>query len=275
MLRRRHRLARDLTMDTNVNEQALFAQALLDPDAPCPSGIRVWNDSDPIARMAIYRNNVVSSLIDALADTFPVAQELVGAEFFRAMSSIFVRQNPPTTRVLAQYGGAFPAFIESFTPAQSVPYLADIARLEMARVRAYHSGDSMPLSQELVGLALASGERIGELRLVCHPSICVVTSKFAIYSLWAAHQGEGDLRLVDPYAAESALVIRQDLDVLVVRLQPAAAEFIAAIQSGIALGEAAAIAIGTAATFDLTQVLGLLMKHGALTSIHLPQRLDS
>jgi hypothetical protein len=262
-------------MDTNLGEQALFAQVLLDPDAPCPSGMRAWNDSDPIARLAIHRNSVVSSLIDALADTFPVAQELVGSEFFRAMASIFARQSPPSTRVLAHYGGAFPAFIESFAPAQSVPYLADIARLEMARVRAYHSGDTKPMPRDVVGLALASGERMGELRLVCHPSVSVVTSKFAIYSLWAAHQGEGHLGSVDPDSPESALVVRQGLDVLVVRLQPGAAQFIAAIQSGIALGEAAAIAIGRAETFDLTQILGLLMAHGALTSIHLPQRLDS
>jgi len=262
-------------MDLHVHEQALFARTLLNPEAPCPSGVRTWNDSDPIARLAVYRNNVVSSLIDALADTFPVTQELVGPEFFRAMASIFVRQSPPSTRVLAQYGGAFPVFIEGFAPAQSVPYLADIARLEMARVRAYHAGDAEPVSRDVVGLALASGEQMAELRLVCHPSVSFVTSKFAIVSLWAAHQGEGDLGLVDPYCAESAMVARQGLDVLVVLLQPGAAEFIAAIQSGIALGEAAGIAVHTAGNFDLTHALGLLMTHGALTSIHLPQRLDS
>jgi len=153
--------------------------------------------------------------------------------------------------------------------------LADIARLEIARIRAYHSGDTKRLPRDVVMFALASGERMGELRLVCHPSVSVIASKFATSSLWAAHQGEGDLGLVEPYSAESALVVRQDLAVLAVWLQPDAAEFIAAIQSGIALGEAAGIAVHTAGNSDLTQTLGHLMTHGALTSIHLPQRLDS
>ena len=74
-----------------VGSQAAFAAALLYPARPCPPGLHAWNGSDPAARLAVYRNNVVSSLIDALADTFPVVQQLVGEEFFRAMAGVFAR----------------------------------------------------------------------------------------------------------------------------------------------------------------------------------------
>ncbi len=85
--------------------QATFAAALLTPELPSPAGLRVWNGSDPAARLAVYRNNVVSSLIDAVADSFPVTQELVGEEFFRAMAAVFVRAHPPRSKVLTHYGG--------------------------------------------------------------------------------------------------------------------------------------------------------------------------
>ena len=58
---------------TAQRNEARFAAALLDSRQGCPAGLRTWNGSDPAARLAVYRNNVVSSLIDALADTFPVA----------------------------------------------------------------------------------------------------------------------------------------------------------------------------------------------------------
>ena len=63
-----------------MNNQAAFAQALLDPDLPCPSGLCTWNGSDPARRFAVYRNNVVVSLIDALADIVPgrFRAEIVG-----------------------------------------------------------------------------------------------------------------------------------------------------------------------------------------------------
>ncbi len=40
-----------------------FARALLDPQQPCPPGLRSWNGCDPAARFAVHRNNVVSSLV--------------------------------------------------------------------------------------------------------------------------------------------------------------------------------------------------------------------
>jgi len=255
----------------SIGSQAAFAAALLDPARPCPPGLRAWNGSDPAARLAVYRNNVVSSLIDALADTFPVAQELVGVAFFRAMAGVFARQSPPRSRILAHYGEGFAEFIERFEPARSLPYLADVARLELARVRAYHASDAKPVSSEAARLALASGACIGELRLVCHPSVTVIRSSYAVVSLWAAHQTEGDLGKVDPDHGEAAIVVRQNLDVLVLRLQPGAGEFVAAIQQGLGLGDAAGAAIGTAVDFDLSATIALLMSHGALTSIHLPR----
>lgn len=252
--------------------QAAFAAALLDPSQPCPAGLKAWNGSDPTARLAVYRNNVVSSLIDALADTFPVAQELVGEAFFRAMAGVFARQAPPRSRILAHYGEGFAEFVEGFEPARSVPYLADVARLELAYVRAYHAADAEPVSGEVIGLALASGDRMADLCLVCHPSVTVLRSSYAVVSLWAAHQGQGDLGALDPDHAEAAIVLRQNLDVVVLRLPPGAAEFVAAIQQGDCLGDAAGAAMNATAAFDLSATLALLTSHGALTSIDLPWR---
>ena len=255
-----------------VGRQAEFCAALLDPGRGCPDGLRAWNGSDPAARLAVYRNNVLSSLIDALAATFPVVQELVGPEFFRAMAAVFVRAAPPRSPILAHYGEAFAPFIEQFEPARPVPYLADVARLELARVRAHHAADADPVSTEAVNLALASGERMGELRLVCHPSLSTVASPHAVVAVWAAHQGEGALEDVDVNRPESAIVLRQGLDVLVLKAPQGAVEFIAAVQQNHSLGEAAAAAAGAAAGFDLTASLALLFAHGALTSLQLPPR---
>jgi hypothetical protein len=252
--------------------QADFAAALLDPALACPQGLRVWNGSDPAARLAVHRNNVVSSLQGALAETFPVVQELVGVEFFRAMAAVFVRQSPPRSRILAHYGQRFPDFIERFEPAGSVPYLADMARLEMARVRAYHAADATALATEDATLSVTSGDRICELRLVCHPSVSVVRSRHAVLSLWAAHQDGSDLGAIDLDQPEDTIVLRAGLDVLVLRLPPGGAEFTAALLRGGSLADAGGVAAAAAPSFDLSAVLALLMSRGALTSIHLPER---
>jgi hypothetical protein len=252
--------------------QADFAAALLDPALACPPGLHAWNGSDAGARLAVHRNNVICSLVDALAETFPVVQELVGVEFFRAMAAVFVRQFPPRSRVLAAYGQEFPGFVEQFEPARSEPYLADMARLEMARVRAYHAADAAPIASEHVRLALASGERVAELCVFCHPSVSVVSSRYAVVSLWAAHQDGSDLDAIDLDHPEDAIVLRAALDVLVLRLPSGAAAFVNSLRLGGSLGAAAGAAVMAAPGFDLAATFGLLVKHGALISIHLPGR---
>jgi len=258
-----------MTSENDCTQLAICA-ALLDPGLPCPPGLVAWNGSDPTPRLAVYRNNVVSSLIDALAQTFPVVQELVGVPFFRAMAAVFIRQAPPRSPVLARYGEALPTFIEQFEPARSVPYLADVARLEMARVQAYHAADAVPVAAAVVSAALAGGDRIGELHIACHPSVAIVGSAFAVASLWSAHQGEGDVGDVDPDVAEAALVLRDGLDVLVMRVSPGAAEFVAAILQGRNLDDATGAAMNAESAFDLPATLALLKGHGAVTSIRFP-----
>jgi|WetSurMetagenome_2_1015567.scaffolds.fasta_scaffold06885_3 hypothetical protein len=256
----------------SASAQTQFAASLLAPDRPCPPGLTAWNGSDPARRLAVYRNNVLSSLIDALADTFPVTQALVGVEFFRALAARFVRCHPPRSCVLAHYGAELAPFIDAFEPARSVPYLGDVARLEFARVQAYHAADAEIVSGDAVRRALAEIERLDELQARCHPSVSVLASAHAVVSIWAAHQGEGELGTVDSDAPEAALVVRLHEDVLVLRLPPGADTFITALQRGVPLGAAAAQAAQQAPAFDLPAALALLLSHGALNALEIPRR---
>ncbi|MFZ4700769.1 MAG: DNA-binding domain-containing protein [Candidatus Methylumidiphilus sp.] len=217
--------------------EAGFAAALLDADSPIPTGLMAWNGSDPAKRFAVYRNNVAGSLIDALADTFPVTQELVGDGFFRAMARVFIAKVPPRSPVLAEYGDGFPAFVEDFQPARGVPYLADVARLEKLYLNAYHAADGLPLDDSAFQAALARADALPSARMRLHPSVGILRSSHAVFSLWAAHQGALDLGTVDPYRAEDVLVVRPHWDVLVLPLRPGASRFIESLSSGLSFGE--------------------------------------
>ena len=250
-----------------MNSQTAFAQALLDPQRDCPSGLTTWNGSDPAMRFAVYRNNVMLSLIDALADTFPVTQELVGEEFFRVMAKLFVQAQPPRSRLLAFYGDSFADFVDSFAPAAPVPYLADVARLEMCRVRAYHAADEPPLDPDALGVALADPQQLLTLRLVLHPSVHLIRSPFAIFSLWAAHQGALCISTVDPSVAQAALVFRNGLDVDTLELSTETGLFVSALQRGESLVAAADTASGGEQEFDLANAVAMLIRLQLITKI--------
>ena len=245
--------------------QREFAQALLDPQQPCPRGLRSWNGSDPAARFTVHRNNVVSSLVEALADTFPVTRELVGAAFFGAMARVFVLAAPPRSPVLALYGEGFPAFIEGFEPAARVPYLADLARLELQRVRAFHAADRPVLSAGDIARHLLDPQALPGACVAFHPSAAVSISRFAIVALWAAHQGAGNIADVDPIRPQSALVLRQQDDVAIIAIERGSAFFFQRLMAGATLGEASAQATDFDDAFDLGRSLGALIGHRALS----------
>lgn len=244
--------------------QVEFAAALLDPACPCPADLKTWNDSDPAARLAVYRNNVTTSLVDALATTFPVVQQLVGETFFRAMARLFVRRAPPSSPILALYGAEFPAFIAGFAPAADLPWLADVARLEYLRLHASHAADAPAVDAAELAALLGDPERLGELRLVLQPALALLRSPFAVVSLWAAHQGVLELARVDPSRAENALVLRHELEVEVIGLAPAEALFVARLQQGASLGQAAGEAAAEHPGLDIAPPLAQLIRAGAI-----------
>ena len=250
-----------------MTPQTAFAHALTDPAQPCPPGLTSWNQSDLAQRFSVYRNNVMASLVDALADTFAVTQELVGTEFFRAMAQVFVQNHPPRTRVLTWYGQHFPDFIAGFEPAATLPYLPDVARLEMLRVRAYHAADTESIDKQALAQTLADPAALDRLGLVLHPSVHTIESPYAVFSLWAAHQGALAIESVDSMQAESVLIYRDVLDVVLQPITPSQHHFVQQLQAGEPLAMAAEAATFVDAEFDLSAILATLIRQQLISRI--------
>lgn len=252
-----------------MSMQTAWAQTLLDPTQVAPDGLRAWNHSDPQKRLAVYRNNVVVSLVEALAQTFPVTQQLVGEPFFRAMAQVFVRAHPPRTRVLGHYGDDLPGFIAQFPPAAGLPYLPDVARLEMQRLQALHAADAPALDAAAIATALEDPEALPLQRWRLHPSLRLLHSLHAAVSIWAAHQdGSGIvLETVDTTAPESALVFRSGLDVMVLQASPGMAAWVRSLLDRCTLSEAIEQASGAEPAFDLTTALVTLIRHELLIGV--------
>lgn len=255
-----------------MNFQSFWAQALLEPSLPPPNDLVTHNGSDPTRRLDVYRNNVMVSLVDALANTFPVTQQLVGEDFFCAMAQRFVRQQPPRSPVLARYGAQFPDFIGQFEPAASLPYLSDVARLEWLRLQALHAADASPISSEAIAQCLSNPAALACTRWVLAPSLHLFAAPLSAVSLWAAHQeGSGlSVECVNVEQAQCAWIFRSDLDVMVLQTTPADQALAHALQGGAPLGEAAALAQTAQEGVDLSHTLAQLLRHGLVVGMEAP-----
>jgi hypothetical protein len=221
---------------------------------PVPSGLVGPDGERSEKRFNVYRNNVVTGLVDALGAAFPAVRRIVGDEFFAAMARIYVSLEPPESPVMLEYGGTFPDFIETFAPASSVPYLRDIALLERAWVEAYHAAEASPV--DLALLATIEPHSLAHLRLVPHPSARVVRSSFPAVQIWLMNiEGDEPTGIDIASGGEDALVLRPHADVEVRRLPVGAAAFIRGIAANVPIAEATTLALDENACFDLAGAL--------------------
>jgi hypothetical protein len=246
-----------------------FAGSLLDTGHPIPCGITAYNAAIPTRRFAVYRNNVVAGLVKALKSRFPVVEKIVGEEFFAAMARVFVVERPPRSPVLTTYGDELAAFIAAFEPARELAYLADVARLEAARTRAYHAADATPVNAGR--LAALDAHTVDRLRFEMHPSVEIVRSSHPIATIWAMNSGEQELAPIENWRGEDALVVRPYLDVEVRALPPGGATFLLALAVGRPLDEATGAAFADDPNFDLTGNLAGLIGSGVVRDILLPE----
>ena len=227
-----------------------------------PAGVTALDPDEAPRRFAVYRNNAAVARAGALGRRFPVIERLVGAAFFAGLARAFAAAHPPASPVLLEWGEAMPAFLAGFPPLAAHPYMADVARIELARGRAYHAADREGLRPAALAQAAAAPNRA---RLRLHPSVQIVASPFPAASIWAMNQPGAVPRPVPLDRPETALVLRdRAFGVPVHVLGPGDAAFASDLLEGATLLEAAASGLRAEPGHDPTALLALLARAGAL-----------
>jgi len=248
--------------------QAEFAARLAGRESGAPGGTIGPDGAVPLKRFNIYRNNAAATLIETLRARYPVIERLVGEEFFKATAYRFIAGHPPRSPALFEFGGGFPDFLAGFGPAQTLPYLPDVARLEWLRHAAYHAPDAEPM--QAAALGRVPPKDAGRIVLRLHPSAGLLISDYPALSIWETNIADEVVREIGPErAGEAALVLRRELEVKVIRLGPGGDILLDGITQGACLAEAATRAASAAPEFSLPDALGALLAAGAFAGFSL------
>lgn len=178
-------------MDAEARRQQRLLQALWsrDDDGLDPRGL------------AAYRTNAGAAAERALAAACPTVQQLVGDETFGAIARTLWQRHPPVRGDLAHWGEALPAWLADAEDLAAEPYLADVARVDLAVHRAEIAPDAALDPQVLQRLAGPDAER---LNLVLAPGAALVISPHPVVTIWQAHRRSDDNRFDAVRAAFAA-----------------------------------------------------------------------
>ena len=221
------------------NTPADFAALFNEGDIPLP------------ARLKVYRNNIVGSLTDVMVASHPLLEKLVGHEFLEMMARGFVLENPPAHGCLNMYGTGFDTFIETYALAQSLPYLPDMAKLEIALNDAYHAKDDEPLKVE----ELAEEK----LQLKLRQNVKLVSSKYPLDKIrdFCLEDNPNKTMNIDSGGVK-LMIHRPALDPVIVKLEDSEYEILKALDQNAPLDEAVEATLNTFKGFDFQ---GFLQRH--------------
>lgn len=211
-----------------------FASAL-EYDDSLPLHLGVAADSRFSAGFAIHRNNVNSVRIDALKQTFPVLERLLGQEYFTALGTLFISQHPPRSAVLHEYGGELADFIKAFSKLAPMNYLADIARLEWARLCAFHAADERPIHFDASDIAALEQVLMQPLRW--HPSATLLQSAHPLFSLWESQTLQADSPITEQWQSENVLVWRNGLALCTEPVDERSCQLLRSVEAGFFLAD--------------------------------------
>lgn len=227
--------------------QSGFRAALLDGDERAVTAVIGADGLGSSARLAVYRHHMFTSLTAALESTYPVVARLVDPRFFRYAAHRYVRDHPPSSPCLFDYGAALPDFLAAFEPCRHLAYLPDVARLEWAMNAALHAPEAPAIAPEALRATAA---------VALHPSVTLLTSAWPVDAIWRSNQPGAVDEAVDLLAGTVRLQVWRAGDEVVFRgLSPAAFAFRAGLARTGRLEHAAAAALGADPAADLVTLV--------------------
>jgi hypothetical protein len=161
-----------------------------------------------IARLEIYADMYFVRIHDVLAEEYAKTAALIGAAGFHGLVLDYLDECRPDHPSMREVGARLPAFLAVHSTTAGRPWLAELARLERARLEMVDSADAETLTLE--ALRALPPERFPSLRLPLVPSHTLFATRFDVVSLWRS-----DDPATVPEPSPTALVIwRRELEVL-------------------------------------------------------------
>jgi len=178
---------------------------------------------DPAARVGIYQGMYVWRLCDVLREDFPKLAAALGDDF-QELARRYLAAHPSEYPSVREFGRHLPDFLRDDPLADARPWLADLARLELARVNAFDAPDAVPL--RAADLAAVAPEDWSGLCFAVVPSFGFVDASWPVHEVWAAPADR-------PAAASTRVrVWRQDFSVFHAAMDPVEADALQALVAG-------------------------------------------
>jgi hypothetical protein len=157
-------------------------------------------------RLGVYAQMYWARLVDVLRDDFPRVAAIVGSGPFTDLASVYLTRYPSTHPSVRWAGSRFADFLGGDGAVEGLPFLADLARLEWARLAVFDAADAAPLRVE--ELRARPPSEWPRLTFYPVPALHVLRLAWPVHELWAAADAKAAATAMRP--AETVLRVWRD-----------------------------------------------------------------
>jgi hypothetical protein len=209
--------------------QALFWRTLNGASEPALEAAVVSTPGLAAAeRLDIYGRMYFWRLHDALAEDFEKTAAALGSERFADAVRGYLAEHPSGHPSVRHLGRDFAGFLAARPPDGAPAWLADLGRLEWARVEVFDAADADPIRAD--DLRAIDGADWPALRLRPTPALEVVESAWPLHEIWR----DGG----EPSPAPTSIRVWRDAGAVYhCAMDPLEREALAGLRSGASFGD--------------------------------------
>lgn len=132
----------------------------------------------------IYQNNLLMNAARSLAITYPVITKMLGDHAMTVLAKRLLKSDMPATGDWADWGYHLAGELADSEVIGSLPFIADMAKLEWRLHQINASKQSQFLSSSL---HLIQSESLHHLCMQMQPELTLLSSAYPLADLWLAH----------------------------------------------------------------------------------------
>lgn len=255
--------------DSYFNLQTRFADNLADQENKLAVAQFEGSAEQVERRLSLYRGNVLAARQKALAAAYPVSAKIVGEEFFRALTRVYMQDHPSVSGDLNEFGAELAEFLRHFAGVAELPYLPDVAQLEWQVHRAHYAAEHAPLDLAQL-MAVPPAQQVA-LQFTLRPDCALLYSLYPIERIWTIHQDDyqGKFEVEFDQGPYYILVHRPQWRAQVQSLDAARYALLDALSRGLPLGGALEAALDADPGFDLGHALAWVLEQKLLAGCHI------
>lgn len=255
-------------MPTLAETQLHFRNAVVQADTQHVTSLAslLVGGGNPEKRLIVHQRNYRQSLVDALLIKFPATGWLLGTQLLADAATRFIREYPPQTPCIAEFGGQFPDFLSQCPLSVRAPYVREFAELEWYIGKVAIAVSGLPVTVE--ELSTIETEALPDALLELQPGLHYLSASWPVDEVMKLYLSENVPDRFELSPAEVRIQVHGARgDFHLCRLDPAEARFREAISEGYSIGNAADAALEVSAGFDPGSALVALIAAGLITGI--------